>query len=71
MISAELNSIFQKALTYAKDQRHEYLTIEHVFFALLGSKEGIAIIKENFISLCVQIIIKLFSFRNHSFIFHV
>ena len=46
MISAELNSIFQKALTYAKDQRHEYLTIEHVFFALLGSKEGIAIIKE-------------------------
>ena len=46
MISAELNSIFQKALTYAKDQRHEYLTIEHVFFALLGSKEGIAIVKE-------------------------
>jgi len=46
MISAELNSIFQKALTYAKDQRHEYLTIEHVFFALLGSKEGIAIIRE-------------------------
>jgi len=46
MISAELNSIFQKALIYAKDQRHEYLTIEHVFFALLGSKEGIAIIRE-------------------------
>ena len=46
MISAELNSIFQKALIYAKDQRHEYLTIEHVFFALLGSKEGITIIKE-------------------------
>ena len=46
MISAELNSIFQKALTYAKDQHHEYLTIEHVFFALLGSKEGIAIIRE-------------------------
>jgi len=46
MISAELNSIFQKALTYAKDQRHEYLTIEHVFFAMLGSKEGIEIVKE-------------------------
>ena len=46
MISAELNSIFQKALTYAKDQRHEYLTIEHVFFAMLGSTEGIEIIKE-------------------------
>jgi ATP-dependent Clp protease ATP-binding subunit ClpA len=46
MISAELNAIFQRALSFAKDQRHEYLTIEHVFFALLGSKEGIAILKE-------------------------
>ncbi len=46
MISNELNSVFQKALTYAKDQHHEYLTIEHVFFALLGSDEGIRIIKE-------------------------
>ncbi|WP_345971560.1 ATP-dependent Clp protease ATP-binding subunit ClpA [Sulfurimonas sp. HSL1-6] len=46
MISAELNAVFQKALLYAKDQRHEYLTIEHVFYALLGSKEGIAIIRE-------------------------
>ena len=46
MISAELNSIFQKSLSYAKDQRHEYLTIEHVFFSILGSPEGIAIIKE-------------------------
>ncbi len=46
MISSELNSVFQKALTYAKDQRHEYLTIEHVFFALLGSDEGVRIIKE-------------------------
>ena len=46
MISAELNSIFQQSLSYAKDQRHEYLTIEHVFFAILGSQEGIFIIKE-------------------------
>ena len=46
MISADLNSIFQKALSYAKDQRHEYLTIEHVFFAMLGSSEGIEILKE-------------------------
>lgn len=46
MISAELNGIFQKALLYAKDQQHEYLTIEHVFYAVLGSKEGIAIIRE-------------------------
>jgi ATP-dependent Clp protease ATP-binding subunit ClpA len=46
MISAELNAIFQRALSFAKDQRHEYLTIEHVFFALLGSKEGISILRE-------------------------
>ena len=46
MISNELNSVFQKALTYAKDQHHEYLTIEHVFFALLGSDEGVRILKE-------------------------
>lgn len=46
MISNELNAVFQKALTYAKDQHHEYLTIEHVFFALLGSDEGIRILKE-------------------------
>ncbi len=46
MISAELNAVFQKALSFAKDQRHEYLTIEHVFFAMLGSKEGIEIVKE-------------------------
>jgi ATP-dependent Clp protease ATP-binding subunit ClpA len=46
MISAELNSVFQRALSFAKDQRHEYLTIEHVFFAVLGSKEGITIMQE-------------------------
>ena len=46
MISTELNAIFQKALLYAKDQRHEYLTIEHVFYAVLGSKEGISILRE-------------------------
>ena len=46
MISSELNAVFQKALTYAKDQHHEYLTIEHVFFALLSSDEGVRILKE-------------------------
>jgi ATP-dependent Clp protease ATP-binding subunit ClpA len=40
MISNELNAVFKKALTYAKDQHHEYLTIEHVFFALLSSDGG-------------------------------
>nr|CAI78765.1 endopeptidase clp atp-binding chain A [uncultured Campylobacterota bacterium] len=44
MISPELNEIFQKSILYAKKSRHEYLTIEHIFYLLLSSKEGSAII---------------------------
>ena len=46
MISNQLNSIFKEAVRYAKSHRHEYLTVEHVFLALLNSKEGEAILKE-------------------------
>ncbi len=45
MVSTELNAIFQKAVAFARHQRHEYLTIEHVMLALLNSPEGEAIIK--------------------------
>lgn len=45
MISSELNSIFQKAMEFAKHQRHEYLTIEHVMLSLLNSPEGESIIR--------------------------
>lgn len=44
MISLKLNNVFQKAVTFAKEQRHEYLTIEHLFLAALTSEEGVAII---------------------------
>ena len=44
MISPELNEIFQKSILYAKKLRHEYLTIEHIFYLLLSSKDGAAII---------------------------
>ena len=40
MINNELNSIFKEAVRIAKQNRHEYLTVEHVFLALLDSKEG-------------------------------
>jgi len=40
MISVELNRVFMKAVEYAKKMHHEYLTIEHVFLAILGSKAG-------------------------------
>ncbi len=44
MISNNLNDIFQKSILFAKELRHEYLTIEHVFYLLLSSKEGANII---------------------------
>ena len=44
MISVELNNVFQDAVKYAKDNRHEYLTIEHLFWAIIESDEGWAII---------------------------
>ena len=44
MISPNLNEIFQKSILYAKDLRHEYLTIEHVFYVLLSSQQGADII---------------------------
>ena len=44
MISPGLNEIFQKSILFAKKLRHEYLTIEHVFYLLLSSKDGATII---------------------------
>jgi len=45
MISNSLNDIFQKSILFAKQLRHEYLTIEHVFYLLLSSEEGSNIIQ--------------------------
>ena len=44
MISNSLNDIFQKSIVFAKNLRHEYLTIEHIFYLLLSSPEGSTII---------------------------
>jgi ATP-dependent Clp protease ATP-binding subunit ClpA len=44
MISNSLNDIFQKSIIFAKNLRHEYLTIEHIFYLLLSSPEGSNII---------------------------
>ncbi len=40
MISVELNTVFAQAVEYARQKQHEYLTIEHVFRAILLSEEG-------------------------------
>ncbi|SFV62264.1 ATP-dependent Clp protease ATP-binding subunit ClpA [hydrothermal vent metagenome] len=43
MISIALNDVFKNAVKYAKENRHEYLTVEHVFLSLVRSEEGQAI----------------------------
>jgi len=35
MLNKDLNSILNEALIHAKEKRHEYITIEHVFYVLL------------------------------------
>ncbi|MCW8821972.1 MAG: AAA family ATPase, partial [Sulfurovum sp.] len=40
MISIALNDVFKRAVGYAKENRHEYLTVEHVFLAIVRSEAG-------------------------------
>jgi ATP-dependent Clp protease ATP-binding subunit ClpA len=35
-----LNDVFKQAVSYAKENRHEYLTVEHVFLAIVKSGAG-------------------------------
>ena len=44
MISIALNDVFKNAVSYAKENRHEYLTVEHVFLAIVASEEGVEIL---------------------------
>ncbi len=46
MLNKELNSILNEALMYAKENRHEYITIEHVFFVLLQNEHIQKILKK-------------------------
>ncbi|MCF6244801.1 MAG: ATP-dependent Clp protease ATP-binding subunit ClpA [Sulfurovum sp.] len=44
MISIALNDVFKQAVGYAKENRHEYLTVEHVFLSLVRAEAGIEIL---------------------------
>jgi ATP-dependent Clp protease ATP-binding subunit ClpA len=44
MISIALNDVFKQAVGYAKENRHEYLTVEHVFLAIVRSEAGMEIL---------------------------
>lgn len=38
MISKELRDIFAQSVSYAKKNKHEYLTVEHIFLMLINNK---------------------------------
>ena len=40
MISIALNDAFREAIDYAKEQRHEYLTVDHLFLSIVRSSGG-------------------------------
>jgi len=44
MISVALNDVFKNAVMYAKENRHEYLTVEHVFLSIIRSEAGVEIL---------------------------
>ncbi len=46
MISQTLNTIFQKSVQLARELRHEVLTIEHVFYLVISTPEGMQIIED-------------------------
>lgn len=44
MISIALNDVFKNAVAYAKENRHEYLTVEHLFLCIVRSEAGAEIL---------------------------
>ena len=54
MISIALNDVFNEAVSYARENKHEYLTVEHLFLAIVKSEAGqeiFAILDANIVSL--------------------
>ncbi len=46
MVSQELNSIFSDAISFAKENKHEYITVEHIFFALIHNQNIAEVLSE-------------------------
>lgn len=44
VLSQELNNVFNNAIRYIKQNRHEFFTIEHLFYALLDNDEVLQIL---------------------------
>ncbi len=46
MVSKELRDVFSQAVAYAKINKHEYLTLEHIFLILLNSEVVTALFED-------------------------
>ena len=46
MISINLNEVFAKGVTFARNNKHEYLTLEHILLAIATSYNGHQILKD-------------------------
>jgi ATP-dependent Clp protease ATP-binding subunit ClpA len=57
MVSVNLNKVFQTGIELARNKKHEYLTIEHIVFAIANSADGYKILKD--LGVDIQKLIKL------------
>ncbi len=46
MVSQELNILFSDAINFVREHKYEYITIEHLFFAMLKNDSIIEVLKE-------------------------
>jgi ATP-dependent Clp protease ATP-binding subunit ClpA len=44
MVSQELNFVFNDAIAFVRKHRYEYITVDHLFFALLGNEHVVEIL---------------------------
>ncbi|ACZ12641.1 ATP-dependent Clp protease ATP-binding subunit ClpA [Sulfurospirillum deleyianum] len=53
MVSQELNFVFNDAISFVRKHRFEYITVDHLFFALLSNEHIIALLQECGVSVMV------------------
>ncbi|MDD3324810.1 MAG: ATP-dependent Clp protease ATP-binding subunit ClpA [Sulfurospirillaceae bacterium] len=46
MVSQALNYVFNDAILFVRKYKHEYITVDHVFYALLGNEEVANVLKK-------------------------
>ena len=51
MVSQELNFVFNDAIAFVRKHRFEYITVDHLFFALLSNEHTIHLLQETGLSI--------------------